>query len=365
MHPAFWLVLLSVGLAAQTPNLPDLTRLTQELRTAIQNDSLVSAAELASRLDDAVQQRQSAWLIRDAGQRVKEILAWLPADTESLWVNQEPFTIKPEESVELLYGRPTQEYSVDRLMALNGGNWYRTLANRTVRLVVATARNIPENQLAIPGVAPTEDVAYFYFFAGPIAPLPPDESVQGRPVWYATAKIDAGGPPQPGAKREQRDDENWIALAQPDLLILSNRRTLLSEILLRIGGGTEPRALPADLPEWTQIDPSASFWGLRHYAPQSKPRREESGFETADLPRPDGAAVGVTAQFDSAQQRLEVRYLSGAQLAQRRGFADNLHREFQVDQPEAGVWRLIADVQKRGPWPVHFALAMLGFGMYR
>jgi hypothetical protein len=61
MRPVFWLVLLSVGLAAQTPNLPDLTRLIQELRTAIQSDSLVSAAELANRLDDAVQQRQSAW----------------------------------------------------------------------------------------------------------------------------------------------------------------------------------------------------------------------------------------------------------------------------------------------------------------
>jgi hypothetical protein len=208
-------------------------------------------------------------------------------------------------------------------------------------------------------------VAYFYFFADPLDLPPPDDSVQGRPVWSATARIDAGGLPQPGVKREQRDDQNWLALARPDLLILSNRRTLLSEILQRISGGTEARALPADLPEWKQVDTTASFWGLRHYSAQSKPKHGGVGFEAAELPRPDGAAIGVTVRFDSVQQRLEVRYLSEAQLAQHGAFANSLQREFQIDRSEAGVWRLLADIQKRGPFPVHFALTMLGFGMYR
>jgi hypothetical protein len=108
------------------------------------------------------------------------------------------------------------------------------------------------------------------------------------------------------------------------------------------------------------------LWGLRHYADASKPKQGEQGFAAADLPHyPDRKAVGATVRFDSLTQRVEITYLSSAELSRRRGAADLLAREFQVDQPEAGVWRLVSDVQARGPFPVHSALIMLGFGMYR
>jgi hypothetical protein len=279
---------------------------------------------------------------------------------ESLWVNQEPFIIKPEESVGVLWGRPIQVYSMDRLAALDHGNMYRALGNATVRLVVAAGRNLREGQLGIPGPMTTQDVAYFYFFADPVKLPSPDESVQGRPVWRLTAKIDSGASPQPGVRRTQREDENWIALARPDLLILVNRRELLGQVLKQADGKPTTRALAADLPEWAHVDQSAPFWGLRHYTAQSKPKRGEPGFGLADLPRPDGSAIGVTVQFDPARQRLEIRYLSGGRPRQL-----NLDRQFQVEHPETGVWRLLSDVQARGPWPVHFALSTLGFGEYR
>src|ERR1700719_2961567 len=100
------LPLISVILAAQTTGDADLLKLTRELRDAVGGDSLTSAADLAAKLDDAVQQRYKAWLVRDADQRVNEVLTWLPRDIESVWVNQEPLTIKPEESPALLYRRP-------------------------------------------------------------------------------------------------------------------------------------------------------------------------------------------------------------------------------------------------------------------
>jgi len=358
------LALLTVGVAAQTPGQSDVSPLSRELRTAIQNDSLATAADLASRLDDAVQQRYSAWLIRDAGQRVKEVLTWLPDDTQSFWVNQSPFLIKPDDSIALLSEQPIQLFCVDRLIALNNGDLYRALGNHTVRLVVAAARQIRQGEFGNPAPAPVQDVAYFYFFADTVELAQPDESVQEKPVWHASAKVISAYAAEPGVAPAQREDENWIALARSDLLIVAHRRELLAEVLRRIGDGRSSRALPADLPEWRQVDRSASFWGLRLYAAQPKPARDAPVLVPAQLPQLYGA-TGVTVRFDSVQQRLEIRCLSEADVTPHGGAAGALARSFDVDHPEPGVWRLISDIRKRGPWPVHEAMTMLGFGDYQ
>ena len=127
------IALFSSVLWAQPPSQADLIRLTDELRSSIQRNELASAADLAVKLDDGVKTQQRAWLIRDANQRADEILTWLPVNTESLWVNQDPFTIKADEPLSLLNGRPTQLYSIDRLSALNNGKFYRLLSGRTIR----------------------------------------------------------------------------------------------------------------------------------------------------------------------------------------------------------------------------------------
>jgi hypothetical protein len=364
MRSILCLPLISVGLAAQTTGDADLLKLTRELRGAVGGDSLSSAADLAGKLDDAVQERYKAWLVRDAGQRVNEVLTWLPPDIESLWVNQEPFTIKPEESLALLYGRPVQAYSTDRLMTVNGGSFYQALGGHILRLVLSAARNIGERK-GIPGIADSEDVAYFYFFADPIDLPLPDDSVEGHAVWLGTAKVFVDGPLQSGVEPAQREDESWIALVRPDLLVLSNRREMLTQILVQMAGGSKSRALPSNLSEWARVNRTVSFWGLRHYSPKSKPARDQRGYDAAELPRPDGAATGVAVQFDHAKQRLEIDYLSPGKLSENSVFADSRKREFQTDQPEAGVWRLISDVRARGDFPVHFAMTMLGFGEYR
>ena len=366
MRSLLVLPFFSACLAAQTATPTDTVQLLQDLRTAIQHDSFATAAELAGKLDLAVQEQYSAWLIRDADQRVDEALAWLPADTESVWVNQEPFTIQPDLGIDMLWDRPNESYSVDRLAALNDGEFYKTLGNHTIRLVVAGARNIRKNQFpSVPATVFAEDVAYVFFLAEPVDFASPGGPIAGHPVWHATAKIDAGGVPRPGQKRAQRDDENWLALARPDVMILTNRQSLLTEILERTNFGSKIRSMPASLPEWSHVDRSASFWGLRHYADGAKARTGEPVFGAADLPHhPDEKAVGATVRFDSVSKHLEIIYLSSGELLRRPGGADPL-AQFKVDQPEAGIWRMVSDVRARGPFPVHFALVMLGFGMYR
>jgi hypothetical protein len=344
---------------------PDPLPLVRELRGMIDHDELVAAADLAAKLDAVVQAKQSAWLIRDAHERVDQVLTWLPIDTESIWVNQEPFTIQANESLELMGLRPISVQSLDRLFALNDGEFYRALSGRTIRLVIAGGRNMqgPLSARSVPGPIAAQDVAYFYFFSDAVELPTPDELVQGRPVWRGVAKIDAGEPPRARAQRHKRVDENWMSCARPDLLVLTNKKELLAEILLRISHGSKTRALPATLPEWNQVDQQAQLWGLRHYSDQSKPKPDERGFKNAYLPSPDGLAVGATVQIDAAQ-RLEVRYLSHANPAQH-GPGDIWRDQCQIDQPQPGVWRLVSDARARGPWPVWFAMMMLGFGMYQ
>jgi hypothetical protein len=256
---------------------------------------------------------------------------------------------------------------MDRLMALNGGTIHRALVNRAVRLVVSAARNFSTDRetVAIPGFAGSEDVVYFYFFADAVDLPPADDSIQGHPALRATAQILDFLHKEPLKEPPQKEDENWLVLARPDLLLLSNRREMLVQILDGMAGGSKARALPADLPEWGHVDRTASFWGLRHYSAKSKPIRGQRGFDAAELPLPDAAATGVTVQFDGSKQRLEIHYLSTNPLSELSVVVNKRQRDFSADQPEAGVWRLISEVHAPRLFPIYCALAMLGFGAYR
>jgi hypothetical protein len=217
----------------------------------------------------------------------------------------------------------------------------------------------------VPALAPRQDVAYFFFFSDSIDFGPQDEYIQDQPVWRGVARIlDREAPFRPGVEAPPVEDENWLAVAHRDLLILTSTKELLVEILQRVAHGSQTRALPPTLTEWSQVDRRASFWGLRHYTDQSKPKPADRGYKTAALPQPDGSAVGVVVNFDSARQRSEIRYMSSAPLT-RAGDLDVARPDFQVDQPQDGIWRLISDVKARGDYPVHFAFSMLGFGTYR
>jgi hypothetical protein len=343
----------------------DPSKLLRDFRTAIAENSPTAAADAADKLDQAIQTRYQAWLVRDAPQRVDEFLSWLPADMETFWVNQEPFLVKPDAPQEALYANPIQRFSTDRLAAAGEGKIYKSLAGRTIRMAASAARGYQENRRMAPDPQTLKEVVYFYLLSEPLDAPPADETVENRPVWKAPAKITDWSQLRPGQEPPKIDDDNWIALARPDLLILTNRREVLSAVLNRMGRSAESRALPADLAEWKHVNRTAPFWGLRHYSALAKPRAGERGYEAADLPRLDGSATGASIQFDPSSLRLEIEYLSAAPLSKRPGPIDNLRREFQIDQPDTGVWRLISDLKSRGPYPVTVAMQMLGYGEYR
>jgi hypothetical protein len=297
-------------------------------RAALEKNDLIKAADLAAKLDDAVRRTYETWLVRDAGERVTETLSWLPADTETFWVNQTPFVVDAERP-DVVPGRPNLVYVTDRLRALDSGRVWKSFSGRTIRLAMFGARDFKFESSSTPAVAPQGDFVYFYFFDGPIdlAALPdPDTTVTGKPVWTAA-----------GLKQ----DEHWYSLAKPDLLILATRKASLDAVLKRVAGEPGARALPDSLPEWRLVDRSAGFQGLRHA-------------------EKEGAALS----YDVLNEKLEIRRITSESPVTPAN-APFVQREFQMDQPDPGVLRLIADIKTRGDFPFHHGMTLLGMGEYR
>lgn len=364
------LTLLAAALPGQSPAI---NRLLRDLEDSIHAADLVKAADLASTLDEKVQRQFRASLNRDTLQRVTEVLRWLPANTEALFVLQEPIDLKSTDVPETFAGRPAPLYALDRLMALNGGEFYRRLGGHTVGLTVAGIGGIGQRAFGgVPSVMPRSDVMYFYFFTEPlgIGVLgTPEELVASQPLWRGTAKIDAGEPWRPGIhERALREDENWIALVRPDLLVLSSRRQAVINLLGRLGEQNPNsifRALPEAIPEWEEVDRRTTFWGLRHYSEPGK-RGDVSNPRaiTPDGPPSDPLAIGVTVDFDTESGALEIHYLSAAQQLPRV-FGGVTAQQFEVNTVRGGDWQLKANTHDKGDFPFHVAAELLGFGGYR
>ena len=319
-----WAILATFACAQ--PPAPDFRGLLADLRQAVGSDSLTSAVEAAQRLEQAVQQRYADSLLRNADEKVAEALQVFPPDIESVWVHRDPFVIDPTLSQDELQDRPLQVYATDHLRALEQGAFFRALAPHAIGLTVAGARKIVPGKFGIPGPIGSHEVAYFHYFDAPVELPAQHENINGKPIWQTTASF------------PDHKDTLWLALPKPDLLILTNHRVLLEEILERLATGRRSAAFPATLGEWTYVNREASFWGLRHLG---SPQRQ-------------GIAVGVH------HRQLEIHFLqSSAPLSAPEDSA------FSLASPDPAHWVATSDLAQHGAWPVHYSLAQLGFGLYR
>src|SRR5438093_9085563 len=105
--------------------------------------------------------------------------------------------------------------------------------------------------------------------------------------------------------------------------------------MTRIGLGIEGARDAGQLARVGRRGSKRFVLGLATLYPCIEGEAGRAGFGAADLPHyPDDKALGTAVRFDSVKQQLQVVYLSPTQLLRRRGAADLLGREFQVDQPE-------------------------------
>jgi hypothetical protein len=94
------LFILVSTMAAQSPVKADSLRLTNELESAILSGDWTKAAELSRALKTAAEDARNRSMASAGREQADSILAWLPADTETLLVAQQPFQIAIHDQTE-------------------------------------------------------------------------------------------------------------------------------------------------------------------------------------------------------------------------------------------------------------------------
>jgi hypothetical protein len=342
---------LATLLLAQPPTPAALSRSAQDVLIAVETNDFASAVDLAARLDDGVQQQLRAAAANGSQERLNEVLNLLPPDTETLLVLREPFMLNSSELAPPTPGHLPQVSLTERLASVANGRFFAALNGQTVRLAAAGLSNLRARSTSIPAVMPDADGAWFYFLGAPVSPGAsinadafgtPSELIGNRPVWRVTSRATR-------ANESPRADESWVALVQPDLLVLATNRNILAGILARTSKPSALRALPAELTEWSQTDTNASAFGLRHYS------------------APEDRASGLTFAWNSTSHRVDIRYFTRAN-ALPAFIARAIEKDFMIDTTggtKDGIFKFSAQTGARGDYPVAVALSLLGFGSYR
>lgn len=105
----------------------------------------------------------------------------------------------------------------------------------------------------------------------------------------------------------------YLTFPRPNVLVCATDEGYLRDVLARMKTRAAKRALPADLPEWKQVDTAAPFWAVRHFSRQNHESDLSSPFYRHDPEQSDEEAVGLTFSFDPRQTDTPtVKYLSNS-----------------------------------------------------
>jgi hypothetical protein len=183
-------------------------------------------------------------------------------------------------------------------------------------------------------------------------------------------------------KLEQAEWDYFLALPRPNVLLVANSLPYLREVLERIAEKKIDRALPSGLPEWSFLDPSVRFWGLRHYdRSQAKedvtsPFHGVSSDDSVFLFNGDAKAIGLLFTLDPRNQKGAVMtYFSGDDTRIRNVASagthiarpqDGVKFEVKLGSPQPGVLQYICSLDRSSALD-YFILTeeiALGRGMY-
>jgi len=357
MRLAILLMLAVSALTAQAPARADLMKLADQLEAAILAGDWPNAAQLSRSLKESVRDARNQQMAAAGIELTDSILTWLPSDTETLVVAQQPFTIMAEDrtafhpALEL-----AQSYVLGLLWAAEKDNVLKGLTGRTVRLAALAARRFGEDEREPPpdaqtgalGMIPYQGCAV-YAFSEPVKESligrPPEDSIMGYRVWISK-----------GSQNDRQDRDTYlVSLVKPDLMMVCNHREFFSEMVSRIGSSPERRALPPNLPEGRQVDRTAPLWAICHY-------RDSAFLGFLTPAAKDPGATGLTIEFGLASGAIRARVISKADF-----WKDIVgHRDFagaassRASGP--GVWELSVQGQpEAAPFAVFALMAMLGF----
>jgi hypothetical protein len=325
-----------------------LLRLTDELDAAIRAGDWNHAAALSAKLKADAEVARNQSMAKSGNELADQFLDWLPPDTETVLVAQQPFKVPeanqhrtPEllpmvQSYTLLFAAAEKQKLADKLK------------DRTVRFAALGARAFGKDEKPRGlGMVSLEGCAV-YLFAEPlqesIFERKPDESAMGHPVWISKGELS-----------DAKDSETFIvALPRSNMMLACNNRDFFSTMVSRMSAPQKPRALPVDLPEWKHVNRGAPLWGLRHVG---------QGFDPGlmiDPEKKDISIAGLTVEFNTSEAK--SRTFSNKDPWAR--VLDNPQFESKASSKKIteGIWELsVSGNGQAGYMSVFVLMGMLGF----
>jgi hypothetical protein len=290
---------------------------------------------------------------RDLPAVVEEALWWLPADTETVMVARGPFQVA---DLDPRGPGALDPRNVLRLWAVMGfplefQQKRDAIGAREVSIAIAGSLRFRIGDAGT-GMMIPYDGAEIIAFKDDLGPLG-DEVIRTtrRPrsriemIGGHQVRVEETSHPDPDIKRPEL---HYFARPRPNILIHATDREYLANVFERMAVRPLTRALPANLPEWARLDPSAPFWCIRHYDRKQgaeDPTSPFSRLKPTQVAAPsDEQAIGVVVSLPAdAPQTLRVTYLrAGGKVPpeyQKFWRPTGLERVCQVQQarPEAVV----------------------------
>ncbi len=258
-----------------------------------------------------------------ASDDLKQVLSWLPADTEAISVARGPFVLAPHpkqawtpQTWDPNRAIPDQQLAQDfedvplLLFDFADGLLSTRLQGKRVVLAVEGSRHFrAPGDL---GLMPFEGCAIAVFADD----LGEDAKWFVRETRKAALRLEEIQGQQVSVFQEKVEGDTWttfVAFPNKHVVLVASDREYIREVLTRLQGGKGKRALPSDLPEWKYVDTESRFWGLRHYdrnQAKTDPSSPFGGRKSANSP--DEKAIGTTFVFDPSRGRsATITYLSG------------------------------------------------------
>jgi len=316
--------------------------------------ALIAIAAPVSLIADSLQFPKPSTGSTDQTVHEKDLIWWLPADTESVVAARGPFTVpnEPNETDEKsdqawFTKKPSQAEILAALEQLPLELLYyldlsKALKGYTVAFAMQGSRHFREPD---PGSETTEyEGCLIVDFERNLDGL---ESIVARmPAWKGASNGIISGTKVLIRHEKAEDAERiyFLALPKPNVLLVANNRKYLVEVLERIAQKKIPRALPEQLPEWKFLDAEARFWGIRHYDP-TQARKDPTSPLGGDSTYVEGdpKAVGVLFALDPKSQRSLVVTSFSSDEAKAEASKGHV-----VSEPQDGVKY---EVQLRNPAP--------------
>ncbi len=361
-------LILAAGMAfPQDASKPDLLKLADELQAAIDARDWKRAAELSGSLNTAVHNARNQALAAEGSKLVDQIITWLPADTETLVVAQQPFPLLELKRGDLPSALDSaQTYLLGQLTAAEGAKLEKALAGKTVRVATLAARAFAQQPAEKNGAIPFGLIAYqgcaTYAFAQPVSESDlssilsrsPDETAMGHRVWKSK-----------GSESDRRDSDTFfVSVPATDMLLVCNDPGFMEEMMNRMAAPGSSRALPANLPEWKLVDRAAPVWAIRHL------RADRAGVDPSQPAHllsqgQDPGATGVVVHFGLPSMAAQALIIAKRDPWAQAQDSPDFHGAAASRRIARDTWELsVSNKLEAGLMAAFLFMAVLGFVVY-